>query len=171
LKQARVGMWTRRAAGFVRARFAASDNFLAPPEAHECGRRADGAALAQHPAGSEAHSGVSEESRLEPASDERTPSDDELARGEAGVDAQWYLEAYPDVAADGMDPVSHYLAFGWREGRDPRPDFSTVDYLAIYDEVAKAKQNPLIHYLRRGGAQGEAAAEDDGPSQWHALWT
>src|SRR5262249_47803912 len=77
----------------------------------------------------------------------RGPSDDD-ARGEAGVDARWYLQTYPDVAASGMDPAAHYLDFGWREGRDPRPDFSTAGYLAINDELAKAQQNPLIHFLR-----------------------
>jgi glycosyltransferase involved in cell wall biosynthesis len=151
-----VGMWTQRAARFMRARFAASGTFPPPPKVHE---RAD----------SEENSGASEESCVEPASRALTPSDDELARGEAGVDAQWYLETYPDVAAVGMDPVSHYLAFGWLEGRDPRPDFSTTDYLAIYDELTKARQNPFIHYLRKRETNGEPDAE--GPSQWHALWT
>ncbi|MFC7609087.1 hypothetical protein [Teichococcus aestuarii] len=27
----------------------------------------------------------------------------------------------PDVAASGMDPLEHYLRFGWREQRSPRP--------------------------------------------------
>lgn len=108
-------------------------------------------------------------SRVEPTLPEQPPSDDELARSEAGVDARWYLATYPDVAADGMDPATHYLEFGWREGRDPRPDFSTTGYLAIYDELAKTRQNPFIHYLRNHGADGEPDAA--GPSQWHALWT
>ena len=28
-----------------------------------------------------------------------------------------YLERNPDVAREGMNPVGHYLLFGWREGR------------------------------------------------------
>jgi chromosome segregation ATPase len=32
-------------------------------------------------------------------------------------DARSYLEAYPDVAQDGMDPVRHYLVHGIDEGR------------------------------------------------------
>jgi 4-hydroxybenzoate polyprenyltransferase len=82
----------------------------------------------------------------------RAARDDELARGERGVDGAWYLATNPDVAAAGLDPVRHYLEHGWREGRDPRPDFSTLNYLADHEEVARARQNPFIHYLRHGGS-------------------
>lgn len=38
----------------------------------------------------------------------------------AGVfDASWYLETYPDVAENGMDPVRHYMLHGMHEGRRP----------------------------------------------------
>jgi hypothetical protein len=32
-------------------------------------------------------------------------------------DAEKYLEMYPDVASDGMDPVYHYIFHGIAEGR------------------------------------------------------
>src|SRR5207237_3660212 len=51
------------------------------------------------------------------------------------------------VAAAGADPVEHYLQFGWREGRDPRADFSTSGYL---EANKQADGNPLLHSLRRG---------------------
>jgi glycosyltransferase involved in cell wall biosynthesis len=96
-------------------------------------------------------------------------TDATLARSEHGVDQLWYLNAYPDVAAAGLDPVEHYLRFGWREGRDPRPDFSTLGYLALNDDVAAAGQNPLIHYLRNGGANGSGRL--GGVTHWHFLWS
>lgn len=34
-------------------------------------------------------------------------------------DADWYLQAYPDVAAAGMDPWQHFTRFGHKEGRQP----------------------------------------------------
>lgn len=34
-------------------------------------------------------------------------------------DADGYLQRYPDVAADGMDPVLHFINHGRHEGRDP----------------------------------------------------
>jgi hypothetical protein len=78
----------------------------------------------------------------------RAAHDGRLVRGERGLDQAWYLATYPDIAAAAVDPVHHYLQSGWREGRDPRPDFSTRGYLAIHEEVARAQQNPFIHYLR-----------------------
>ncbi|MCH8536816.1 MAG: glycosyltransferase [Alkalimonas sp.] len=33
--------------------------------------------------------------------------------------ADWYLQAYPDVAAAGMDPWQHFTRFGHKEGRQP----------------------------------------------------
>jgi glycosyltransferase involved in cell wall biosynthesis len=92
-------------------------------------------------------------------------TDEELARGGEGVDVSWYLATYPDVARAGVDPVAHYLQFGWREKRDPRPDFSTAGYLTLNDEVARSAQNPLVHFLRKGRGNDEGAA-----SQWHRLW-
>src|SRR5262249_61875386 len=97
----------------------------------------------------------------------RGATDDELARGDRGVDRSWYLKEYPDVAAAGVDPVRHYLQFGWREGRDPRPDFSTAGYLMLHDAAERAGQNPLIHHLRNGGPHG--SADDDPGSCFHQL--
>ena len=34
---------------------------------------------------------------------------------------KWYLEVNPDVAAAGMNPLIHYVKYGAREGREPRP--------------------------------------------------
>jgi hypothetical protein len=42
---------------------------------------------------------------------------DTLGELPADFDAVRYLELNPDVAAAGMDPVRHYLDYGWREGR------------------------------------------------------
>jgi glycosyltransferase involved in cell wall biosynthesis len=98
----------------------------------------------------------------------QTASDDALARGRDGVDPSWYLAQYPDVAAGRVDPVVHYLQSGWREGRDPRPDFSTLGYLALNDDVARSGQNPLIHYLHTGGPG--SFAHTGGKAYWHRLW-
>ena len=38
---------------------------------------------------------------------------------EMAFDPAWYLEAYPDVAAAGVDPWSHYVNYGRQEGRLP----------------------------------------------------
>ncbi|MDP1643271.1 MAG: hypothetical protein Q8L59_13935 [Phenylobacterium sp.] len=73
------------------------------------------------------------------------------------LDADFYLRAYPDVDAAGLDPVSHYIAAGWREGRDPAPWFSSAAYLEDHPDVAAAGRNPLAHFLQFGAQEGRLA--------------
>nr|WP_249812424.1 MULTISPECIES: glycosyltransferase [unclassified Bradyrhizobium] len=65
-------------------------------------------------------------------------------------DADWYLRKYPDVTAAQLDPLTHYIEFGAREGRDPNPLFDTDWYLSYYPDVAAAGANPLAHYEEYG---------------------
>jgi len=69
-------------------------------------------------------------------------------------DAEFYLTTNRDVAADGVDPLKHFLANGWREGRDPNAAFSLRDYLEANPDVADAGTNPFVHYLAAGRAEG-----------------
>lgn len=65
-------------------------------------------------------------------------------------DAEWYLSQHPDVAAAKVDPLTHYMKRGWREGRRPGPAFDGQRYLALYPDIASANINPLLHYVRHG---------------------
>ncbi|MDL2272260.1 hypothetical protein LJC23_04420 [Desulfovibrio sp. OttesenSCG-928-I05] len=65
-------------------------------------------------------------------------------------DIPFYIAANPDVAKEGVDPVLHYVKFGWKEGRDPAPWFSTKKYLETYPDVAASRLNPFYHYLTYG---------------------
>jgi O-antigen biosynthesis protein len=69
-------------------------------------------------------------------------------RNSVFFDADWYLFAYPDVAAAAVDPAQHYLQWGASEGRDPGPYFSTSAYIARHPELLIDGQNPLLHQLR-----------------------
>lgn len=62
------------------------------------------------------------------------------------IDADWYRKTYPDVASAGVDPALHYMTKGWRERRDPSPNFSTAAYFAAYPKVEESGDNPLVHY-------------------------
>lgn len=62
-------------------------------------------------------------------------------------DAEWYRNAYPDVALSGLDPVYHYLMFGVKEGRNPNPSFSTAHYLSQSGVAGTRVVNPLTHYV------------------------
>lgn len=81
---------------------------------------------------------------------------------EAGVvrrymDVDWYISTNEDLSNAVIDPAEHYCQFGWLEGRDPSPEFSTVFYLSTNDDVFNAELNPYWHYLVEGKKEGRSA--------------
>jgi glycosyltransferase involved in cell wall biosynthesis len=66
-------------------------------------------------------------------------------------DEEFYSVQVPEAASD---PAAHYLATGWREGRDPSPLFSVKHYKAVSAEARRWTGDPIAHYLERGGAEG-----------------
>lgn len=72
-------------------------------------------------------------------------------------DTSYYLSHNADVAAAHIDPLYHYEAFGWKEGRDPSSVFSTQKYLANYTDVKNAHIDPLGHFANYGQAEGRIA--------------
>ena len=52
------------------------------------------------------------------------------------------------------NPLTHFVRYGWREHRNPSPQFDTVGYLSRYPDVAEAGGNPLTHYVHHGRAEG-----------------
>ncbi len=62
-------------------------------------------------------------------------------------DDDFYLEKYPKVKDSKMDPLLHYIFFGFGEGKKPNNEFDGVFYKNHYDDV---DINPLIHYALYG---------------------
>jgi hypothetical protein len=75
-------------------------------------------------------------------------------------DADWYLQQNPDVRSAGVDPLRHYLKFGWKEGRNPTPYFFGDKYLELHGDIASSGVNPFAHYIRYGIAEGRLADSD-----------
>ena len=71
-----------------------------------------------------------------------------------GFDAAWYLAKYADVKASGIDPLTHYLNWGWKSGYDPGAQFSTNYYLLMHPDAAATGLNPLLHYETVGWKLG-----------------
>ena len=71
-------------------------------------------------------------------------------RNSGMFDEQYYLHKYPDVKQAKLNPIHHYLTFGWQEGRNPSTHFDTNAYLANNPDVASAKVCPLVHYINYG---------------------
>ncbi|WP_226583510.1 glycosyltransferase [Acuticoccus sediminis] len=65
----------------------------------------------------------------------------------AHFDAAFYLATNPDVAAAGKEPLAHYMAFGEREGRAPRPGFDPAAYRAAHPELADIRFGVFLHAL------------------------
>lgn len=79
----------------------------------------------------------------------------ELKTARHHFDPSYYRRICPDL--DGLTDrqlLVHYCLTGWREGRDPGPDFSTTRYLEAYPDIAAAGVNPFVHYLAKGRKEG-----------------
>lgn len=69
-------------------------------------------------------------------------------------DTDFYLEANPDVRADGINALVHFLEHGWREGRDPHPLF---DIRRVGSQIRESG-NPLLVYIASGGREIDPCA-------------
>lgn len=70
------------------------------------------------------------------------------------IDPFFYLSRNADVSAAHLSAETHYRTWGWHEGRDPNPDFSTAGYLSANPDVNAAGMNPLDHYDQYGWKEG-----------------
>lgn len=65
-------------------------------------------------------------------------------------DENYYLQHIANADSLKMDPLTHYIAYGWKENRDPSPFFSTAYYLNANPDVKRSGMNPLYHYVTIG---------------------
>lgn len=119
---------------------------------------------ARPPAAIEAQAAVPEPKTdaEKPKSKKSSSGDHDRELAERSFDANYYLTAYSDVAAAGIDPLDHFLTTGWREGRNPNLWFSVSHYLDFYPDVAAAGINPFLHYLMAGKGEGRLPRHDLG---------
>ncbi len=69
-------------------------------------------------------------------------------------DHNYYYSNYSDVAEQKLDPVKHYIEYGFKEGRNPSEYFDTNFYLTTYEDVKNVGINPLYHYIVYGQYEG-----------------
>ena len=65
-------------------------------------------------------------------------------------DSEYYLAQNEDVKKAKIDPIKHYLKFGWKEGRNPSAKFNGNEYLNKRPDVQVAGICPLVHYIKFG---------------------
>ena len=72
---------------------------------------------------------------------------------EALFDRDYYLSTYDDVRETGIDPFLHYVQHGWRENRNPCPEFDTWYFLKNHPEFAVAQEFAFASVRARGDAR------------------
>jgi hypothetical protein len=81
---------------------------------------------------------------------------------EISFDPDWYLQAYPDVAGAGLDPLAHYLEHGRAEERLPCAEAAVIRasrlldlnyYIMNGDDVRRAGLDPFDHFCRHGSEE------------------
>lgn len=65
-------------------------------------------------------------------------------------DDNFYLRNYDDIRVNNIDPLEHFLTYGWKEGRNPCNWFSSTCYLDDNKDVKTLNINPFFHYLTIG---------------------
>ena len=75
-----------------------------------------------------------------------------LIRSSGLFNDDYYLQCRPDVAAQEIDPLWHYLRSGARERTSPCLLFDPSYYAAQSPELGR--ENPLIHFIQVGTALG-----------------
>ncbi|MEM9011017.1 MAG: glycosyltransferase domain-containing protein [Pseudomonadota bacterium] len=78
------------------------------------------------------------------------PSADDIERVERSglFDTARYLRHSPAAASFPGGAIGHYLAQGWRNGRDPGPSFRTRAYTTAHADLLAEGECPLLHFLR-----------------------
>jgi GT2 family glycosyltransferase len=77
-----------------------------------------------------------------------------IAADAAGFDRAFYLACNPDVQEAGVDPLAHYLEFGWAEARNPSRQFEDTAYRRQAGLGPRDQVSALGHYLAVGRARG-----------------
>lgn len=90
---------------------------------------------------------------MAPADPSGPETDFDLLTGSGWFDPAWYLRTYRDVAHPLLGPENHYLFYGWREDRDPGPEFSASGYRTT--QTLEAGTPALLHYQSENGARSD----------------
>lgn len=72
-------------------------------------------------------------------------------------DEEYYCSTYEDIRKNNLDPLLHFMLFGWKEGRNPCAWFSTTGYAHRYGDVKLSGMNPFYHYLKYGRKEGRTS--------------
>ncbi len=73
-----------------------------------------------------------------------------LIKNSGLFDVEYYLAQNEDVRKAKIDPIKHYLKFGWKQGRNPSAKFNNNEYLDKRPDVKANAICPLVHFIKFG---------------------
>lgn len=76
-------------------------------------------------------------------------------------DRDYYLSNYPDLVANDVDPVEHYIIFGWKEKRIPSQKMNVIASSDAYHHIEKININPVIYFESNPGDYIKALTEEN----------
>lgn len=77
----------------------------------------------------------------------------EFPKAHPYFDQDWYVSAYPDVAASGRAPLAHFVNDGIHEGREPNELFDSRWYLAQNPDIAGSGMSAATHFCNYGSEE------------------
>lgn len=83
-----------------------------------------------------------------------SPFPDVIKAMKSSFSSIFYSHRYRDVFTSGVDPLVHYLLFGWREGRSPNGTFDPGFYMKFFGQHVPEGNIPFVHYETFGKAMG-----------------
>lgn len=75
------------------------------------------------------------------------------------IDVDWYLTQNSDVAKSGIDPIQHWMQFGYKENRAPNHFFDPVYYKESFPDYLELEISCIEHYLMFGFKLGKQPSE------------
>jgi len=97
------------------------------------------------------------------------PSDKDLEALQPHFDFDYYRAVHADMKEHPDEYLlKHFYFHGWKEGRDPSPEFSVTFYLEKHTDIRAQGINPFAHYIRIGEAEGRVSRRAM-PRRWRDL--
>ena len=69
-------------------------------------------------------------------------------------DTAWYISQCPELIAENLNPLTHYIVIGEIEGLSPSTRFDPVWYSERYPDVAASGLGLLQHFVKHGKTEG-----------------
>ncbi|HFU75142.1 MAG TPA: glycosyltransferase, partial [Arcobacter sp.] len=76
-----------------------------------------------------------------------------LIKESGQFDEKYYVEKYPGYKNSKLDPIRHFLRFGFKVNTNPNKYFNTSYYSNKYKDVKASQINVFVHYLVFGKSE------------------